>query len=94
MGLCLTLRNFTGEKAIALLIYSANLKDMFDNPGVCEGEAVLVLAFLLRDSAKDVSEVFTANEMRNDDYVYHGSRPVVINAIVKRSDRRSAPKST
>lgn len=69
MELCPKLRNFTGERLIALLAFLADRKDMFDNYGVCKREAVRVLSYLLRDGAKEVCEAFTANEMNTEAYV-------------------------
>lgn len=73
-----------GKKAIALLAYPANHNDTFINCGVCEGEAVCVTAYLLSVGAKDVYKTNTANEKKTDARVYHGTWPVVINALIKR----------
>lgn len=53
-GLCPTLRNFAGKEPIALLAFLADLKDMFDNFGVYNCDAVCVLAYLLSNGAKGV----------------------------------------
>lgn len=40
VGICPTIRNYTGEKMIVLLAFLAHLKDTLDNCGVCEGKTV------------------------------------------------------
>lgn len=45
---CPTLRNFPGEKPIALLAFLANLRYTSDHYGECERKAVRVIAYFLR----------------------------------------------
>lgn len=84
MGLCPTLRNFTGVKWIALLEFFPNLKDTFDNSGLCAGEVDLVLAYSLGESDTDLYKAYPANGMSIDGHVYHGTWLAVINALIQR----------
>lgn len=52
VGLCATLKNFTGEKPIALPAILAHLKCKYDNRSVCKGDTVQGFANALHDAAK------------------------------------------
>lgn len=80
----LTLKNFTGENPIAVRVFLANLKDTFDKCGVCKSEAAPVLAYFLIDGDKKVYKTYPANGMCADAYVYHGTLPVLMNALIQR----------
>lgn len=63
VGLCHKLGSFTGEKQIALLAFQANVKDLFNNCGVCKSKAARDLAYSLSNGTKKVWEANNAKEM-------------------------------
>lgn len=71
MGLCTKLTNFTEEKRIALLDFSAGLKDAFLICRVYDAEAVIVLAYLKSDCREEVLEAYTINKMSTDFFACH-----------------------
>lgn len=72
-----------GRKPIALLAFLGKVKDTSDNCGVCECNAVRVLVYLVSDSAREVYEAYTANEMSTDAHGFHGAQAIVINALMQ-----------
>lgn len=73
---------------MAKLPFLANLKHKLDNCGVCvrEGEAVLVIAYVLSDGATEVYDTYAAkwNGQQRSCVSFHGTWPVVINSFIKR----------
>lgn len=47
------LENFAREEPIAILVPLANLEDNFNNCGVCEGDAIRILACFLSHGSKE-----------------------------------------
>lgn len=72
-GIACHWRNFTEEKPIALLAFSAELKDPLNNCSVCEEKAVRVLVYLLSGGAEELNEVYTANWMSIDAHISQGT---------------------
>lgn len=81
--LCSLLKNFTEEKPIAPLILVASLKDTSDNCGLCESEAVWVLAYLLGDDAKESYGKYIDSEISIDALLQQETWLVVINALIQ-----------
>lgn len=84
VGLCFTLKNFMGEKPIALLTFLTNLKNKICHYSVCEFEAVRDLAHFLSDDTKEVSYAYTTNQMRTHAHVYDGTFSEPIDALIQR----------
>lgn len=57
------------EDPIVVLALLADLKDTFDNFGVCDGEAVGALAYFLSNGAKKEYDAYTANGLSTDGHV-------------------------
>lgn len=60
MELSPILRKIKQETSILLLAFLANRKGLFGNFDVCDVDAVRVLAYLLKDSAKKLYQANTA----------------------------------
>lgn len=73
MGLYPTIKDFTREKLIALLAFLTNFMDTFDNHGICEGEAVRVLAYLQSDSFKELFKAYNGIKKNPEAHIYHGT---------------------
>lgn len=67
----------------APLVLLAELKNKFNDCGVCEGEAVCVQVYLLRDGAKEMFEVYTAEEISSNAHIYHVPWPVAVNTLIQ-----------
>lgn len=72
------------NKPNALLAFLVPLKDTLDKRGVSVKETVRVIAYMLRDNAEKVYETYTSEGLKADAYVYHGSWPMVISALIQR----------
>lgn len=71
------------KNAMPLLAILANLKDIFDNCGVCEEKPARVRVNLLSDAAEKVNKTHTAEGLNMDRHVFRLSWPVVTNSLIQ-----------
>lgn len=84
------LRNFTGDKLVALLALVAYVNDTFDRSGTREGKALRFQVYLIDDSAEKVYEMFTTIEMSTGAHFYHNTWSVFINALMFLAQKRAS----
>lgn len=73
-----------GQKRIAFLVFFANLRDTFEDLGVCKCKLIRILPYLLSDGTVKAYEAYTADVMSTDANDYDGSWSVIIKAFIQR----------
>lgn len=76
-------KKFQQKTYITIQTLSANLRDWFDNCGVCEAEAICLSANLLIDGESEEDGPYAANGVSTDVLVYHVTWAVVANALIQ-----------
>lgn len=59
VDLSLTLKTFTGNEPLALMVFLANYLHTYNNCGICENEFVQVLAYSKSDGRYEMYEAYS-----------------------------------